>query len=168
MSASTRAWIGLGGNLDQPTRQVGAALDSLAALPDTRLEGRSRLYGSRPMGPPDQPDYVNAVARLVTTLAPHPLLDALQAIETRAGRERGGTRWGPRTLDLDLLLYGNAICADERLTLPHPGIGERPFVLVPLAELDPELSIPGLDATVATLAQRVDRSGLWPLETEAS
>lgn len=168
MSASTRAWVGLGGNLGDPARQVGAALDALAALPKTRLEARSRLYGSRPMGPPDQPDYVNAVARLRTALAPHALLDALQAIEQRAGRQRGATRWGPRTLDLDLLLYGDACRADERLTLPHPGIAERPFVLVPLAELDPGLSIPGLDDPVATLARRVDRTGLWPLERQAS
>ncbi|MDX1610440.1 MAG: 2-amino-4-hydroxy-6-hydroxymethyldihydropteridine diphosphokinase [Halofilum sp. (in: g-proteobacteria)] len=168
MSAATRAWVGLGSNLGNPARQVRGALDALAALPETRLEARSRLYGSRPMGPPDQPDYVNAVARLVTALAPHALLDALQAIEARAGRERGGSRWGPRTLDLDLLLHDDTRCADARLSLPHPGIGERAFVLVPLAELDPELSIPGFDAPVASLAQRIDRSGLWLLERQAS
>lgn len=168
MSVVTVAWVGLGSNLNEPVEQVIAGFEGLSALPDTRLTGRSTLYGSRPMGPADQPDYVNAVARLDTGLSAHDLLDALQAIENRAGRERGGPRWGPRVLDLDLLLHGDLQCEDERLTLPHRGIAERPFVVVPLAEIEPALEIPGLDATAGELARRVDRTALWPLEPLAS
>lgn len=168
MSEVTAARVALGSNLGDPVEQVIAGFEALSALPETRLTARSTLYGSRPMGPADQPDYVNAVGRLDTTLGAHELLDALQAIENRAGRERSGPRWGPRTLDLDLLLYGDWQCEDERLTLPHPGIARRPFVLVPLAEIDAALEIPGLGATAGELARRVDRTGLWPLEPLAS
>lgn len=168
MSTAATAWVALGSNLDQPVEQVIAGFEALSALPETRLTGRSTLYGSRPMGPADQPDYVNAVARLSTGLGAHELLDALQAIERRAGRDRGGPRWGPRVLDLDLLLHGDLQCDDERLTLPHPGIAERPFVVVPLAEIDPALEIPGLGDPARELARRVDRTGLWPLEPVAS
>lgn len=168
MTEATTAWVALGSNLQEPVEQVIAGFEALSALPETRLTARSTLYGSRPMGPTDQPDYVNAVARLSTTLSAHELLDALQAIENRAGRTRNGPRWGPRIIDLDLLLHGDLQCNDERLTLPHPGIAERPFVLVPLAAIEPALDIPGLDAPAGELARRMDHTGLWPLEPLAS
>lgn len=141
----TRAWVGLGSNLQAPRRQVERAFEALARLPRTHLAGRSRLYRSDPLGPPGQPDYVNAVAALDTALAPLALLDALQSIERAHGRERS-LRWGPRTLDLDLLLYGDLRHACEQLTLPHPRLHERAFVLYPLADLAPGLVIPGFGA----------------------
>ncbi len=148
----SRAWIGLGSNLDAPRRQIEGAFAELEALPGTRLEGRSSLYSSSPMGPADQPDYVNAVALLETDLAPLVLLDALQAIEARHGRVRE-RRWGPRTLDLDLLLYDERVMATPRLTLPHPGIGERDFVLLPLMEIAGDIEIPGRGRASRLLAQ---------------
>jgi 2-amino-4-hydroxy-6-hydroxymethyldihydropteridine pyrophosphokinase len=148
----SRAWIGLGSNLDAPRRQIEGAFAELEALPGTRLEGRSFLYSSSPMGPADQPDYVNAVALLETDLAPLVLLDALQAIEARHGRVRE-RRWGPRTLDLDLLLYDEKVMATPRLTLPHPGIGERDFVLLPLMEIAGDIEIPGRGRASRLLAQ---------------
>jgi len=148
----SRAWIGLGSNLDAPRRQIEGAFAELEALPGTRLEGRSSLYSSSPMGPADQPDYVNAVALLETDLAPLVLLDALQAIEARHGRVRE-RHWGPRTLDLDLLLYDEKVMATPRLTLPHPGIGERDFVLLPLMEIAGDIEIPGWGRASRLLAQ---------------
>ena len=143
-AAQTLAWVGLGSNLADPVAQVRAGLDALAALPSTGVLAQSRLYRTAPWGRTDQPAFVNAVARLSTALAPLDLLDALLGIERRHGRERSSDlRWGPRTLDLDLLLYGDRRIVDARLTIPHPRLRERAFVLVPLAELDPELSIPG-------------------------
>jgi len=137
------ACIGLGSNLDDPVAQIRRAFAALAALPQSRLTGRSSLYRTPPMGPRDQPDYVNAVARLETRLEALELLDALQAIETAQGRVRA-ERWGPRTLDLDLLLYGEARIVTDRLTVPHPGLTERDFVLVPLREMaGSELTVPG-------------------------
>ncbi len=146
------AWIGLGSNLEQPEHQVRSALDELAALPGTRLTAASSLYRSAPMGPQDQPTYINAVARLETRLTTEALLDALQAIESAHDRVRSGERWGPRTLDLDILLYGREQLSSPRLTLPHPGIAERNFVLYPLAEIDPDVDIPGLGLLHVLLA----------------
>lgn len=139
----TDAFIGLGSNVGEPVAQVRAALGALDRLPDSRLQVASPLYQSQPMGPQDQPDFINAVAWLTTALAPHALLDELQQIETAAGRQRNGQRWGPRPLDLDLLLYGDARIANERLTVPHPGVAERPFVLRPLADIAGDRAIPG-------------------------
>lgn len=139
----TRAYIALGSNLEGPRTQVETAFAELAALPRTEEAGRSRIYRSTPMGPPGQPDYLNAVAALDTDLAPEALLDALQAIEARHGRVRGPQRWGPRTLDLDLLLYGAETVNTERLVVPHPGLHERNFVLYPLYDLAPDLEVPG-------------------------
>src|SRR5690606_32248818 len=119
---SVTAYIGLGGNLGDPADRLRAAAQDLAAIPQTQLKHVSSLYRSPPPGPPDQPHYVNAVAALETALAPEALLDALQALEARHGRVRDGQRWGPRTLDLDLLLYGAAQLATPRLTVPHPGL----------------------------------------------
>lgn len=138
------AFVGLGANLNHPAAQIERALAAIAALPDTELLRQSGLYGSRPMGPANQPDYVNAVAQVETLLSAEDLLTALLAIERRQGRERSpAQRNGPRTLDLDLLLHGDAVRADPNLTLPHPGAHERDFVLVPLAEIAPDLVIPG-------------------------
>lgn len=153
------AYIGLGSNLDDPRRQLGRALEALAALPETRRVSVSSFYRSPPLGPADQPDYLNAVAGLLTRLAPADLLAALQAIETGQGRRRDGPRWGPRTLDLDLLLHGSAQLATPELTLPHPGLRERAFVLVPLAEVAPGLRLPD-GAAVARLAAAVDAGEL--------
>ncbi len=144
MAATVIACVGLGSNLADPVAQVRRAFAALQRLPDTRLRSRSALYRSAPMGPADQPDYVNAAAVLETRLEPLPLLDALQAIEQAQGRVRDGVRWGPRTLDLDLLLYGERIIEEVRLTVPHPGLAERDFVLIPLREAaGPDLPIPG-------------------------
>jgi 2-amino-4-hydroxy-6-hydroxymethyldihydropteridine diphosphokinase len=149
----TTAFIGLGSNLDDPAEQIRQAIETLRAGVCGRLCVVSPLYGSPPLGPPDQPDYVNAVAELETTLDPLCLLDALQAIEQAQRRQRV-RHWGPRTLDLDLLSVDHALWADRRLTLPHPGIAERAFVLVPWADIAPDYRIPGL-GRVADLAARL-------------
>ncbi|MDT8388481.1 MAG: 2-amino-4-hydroxy-6-hydroxymethyldihydropteridine diphosphokinase [Thiogranum sp.] len=146
------AYIGLGSNLDNPQAQISRALEALAQLPGSRMDVCSSLYRSAPMGPQDQADYLNAAVRLMTTLAPEALLDALQAIEQAQGRVRV-QHWGPRSLDLDILLYGAAVIDTERLQVPHPGIPERNFVLYPLAEIDSQLSIPGLGKLQVLLAQ---------------
>lgn len=138
----TTAFIGIGSNLDNPLLQVQTALRELAEIPETRLLLSSSLYRTPPMGPPGQPDYINAVVELATALGPIELLDQLQALEATHGRVRD-IHWGPRTLDLDLLLYGNQAIATARLSVPHPGIAERPFVVLPLAEIAPTLEIPG-------------------------
>lgn len=151
--AAATVFVGLGSNLGDPVRQVRAALEALAALEGTERAGHSHLYRSAPLGPPGQPDYINAVARLRTRLAPEALLDALQTIEARAGRDRSGERWGPRTLDLDILLYGDRRIDGPRLQVPHPGMAARSFVLYPLAELAPDLDIPGLGLLPALLAR---------------
>ncbi|MET4162507.1 2-amino-4-hydroxy-6-hydroxymethyldihydropteridine diphosphokinase [Marinobacterium sp. MBR-111] len=139
--AQLRAWIGLGSNLEDPLAQVSTALQELTQLPDTTLAARSSLYRSDPVGPPGQPDYINAVAALDTRLEPEALLDALQAIEQMHQRVRK-IHWGPRTLDLDLLLYGDQVISTPRLIVPHAYMTERNFVLWPLAELAPELILP--------------------------
>lgn len=143
------AYIGLGSNLDGPARQIDAAVDKLSELPDTHMVLRSNLYRSAPLGGIEQPEFVNAVAALLTRLEPSSLLQHLQAIERGRGREQGGMRWGPRVLDLDLLVYSHAIIDDPDLTVPHPGIAERNFVLLPLRELAPDLVIPGLGRVAA-------------------
>ena len=138
-------YIGLGSNLEQPVEQIKRALQYLAEIPQSRMITHSPIYRSSPMGPADQPDYINAVAVLTTTLAPLELLDALQAIEQQHGRIRDEQRWGPRTLDLDILLYGDQQIDNDRLIVPHPGLGERNFVLYPLCDVAGEnLNIPGL------------------------
>ena len=145
------AYIGMGSNLQQPLDQLYRALAELNGIPRTSLQASSSFYTSSPMGPADQPDYINAVAALHTELAALDLLDQLQRIELAHGRQRG-LRWGPRTLDLDLLLYGDQVIQNERLSVPHPGIARRAFVLLPLAELAPELEVPGLGTVSDILA----------------
>lgn len=130
-----QVYLGLGSNLADPVQQLDAALAALAALPKTRLVACSAYYSSAPLGPSDQPRYTNAAAHLQTDLAAHELLDQLQAIELKQGRQRKAERWGPRTLDLDILLFGQQIFDDERLCVPHYHMHARPFVLQPLAEL---------------------------------
>ena len=136
------ASVGLGANLNDPAAQVEYALAELDRLPATRLLARSSLYASAPVGYVDQPDFVNAVAQIETALAPRALLAALLDIEHRHGRERS-FRNAPRTLDLDLLLYGAAHFHEDGLTLPHPRMSERGFVLFPLLEIAPDAVIPG-------------------------
>lgn len=159
------AYIGLGSNLNDPAGQVRRALGVIAVLPDSRLAAASRLYRSPPMGPVDQPEYINAVAALETELAPHDLLHALQTIEHDFGRVRL-RRWGERVIDLDVLLYDDLCLDSPELTLPHPGIGERAFVLFPLAELAPDLVIPGLGPLADLLAARATDT-CEPLEEAA-
>jgi len=161
-SPAERAFVGLGSNLDDPHAQLGRAFIALDAISHTRLLRRSRLYRSEPWGLAAQPAFVNAVAELSTTLEPAALLEALLGIERAQGRLRGGERWGPRTLDLDLLVHGTRRLAEPGLVIPHPHLAERAFVLAPLAELDPDLVIPG-HGRVAALLARIDRSGCEPV-----
>lgn len=136
-------YIGLGSNLGDPAANLHSAIAQLAGTEGVELRGVSRFYASKPMGPQDQPDYVNAVACLKTTLSAHELLQALFRVERAHGRVRDASlRWGPRTLDLDLLLYGDAIINEPNLQVPHPGICERSFVVLPLADLAPHLTLP--------------------------
>lgn len=137
------AYIGLGSNLENPLQQIKTAINDLQSLADINIVSVSSLYQSPPMGPADQPDYINAVLVLETSLNPHQLLDALQSVEQLHGRVRK-RHWGERTLDLDILLYDDQILDDERLKIPHPGMHERAFVLYPLAEIAPDIEIPGI------------------------
>jgi 2-amino-4-hydroxy-6-hydroxymethyldihydropteridine diphosphokinase len=148
------AYIGLGGNLGDARAAVLAALDAIAALPDVDLLAASSLYGSAPVDSTGD-DYVNAVAKVQTTMPAESLLDALQAIENSAGRERP-YRNAPRTLDLDVLLYAADSIQTQRLTVPHPRMGERAFVLMPLAEIAPHL-------VTAQQLELVQGQGVWPL-----
>lgn len=157
--ARVRAFVGLGANLgDAPTTLQGA-LEALRAWPAIEVAAASSLYRSPPLGPQDQPHYYNAVAEIHTALAAEALLHGLQTIEQRFGRDRSGERWGPRTLDLDLLLFGDALIATPRLAVPHPGLRERAFVLYPLHEIAPALVLPG-GASLADLVERVPAHGL--------
>ena len=155
------AYVALGSNLDDPRTQVERAFDALACLPRTTLHARSRLYRTPPWGFAEQPDFINAVAQLETGLSPRELLDALLSIERQAGRVRGPAN-GPRMLDLDLLLHGTAVLDEAGLMIPHPRLHQRAFVLLPLAELAPELDIPG-HGRVSDLLSRVDTQGCTPL-----
>lgn len=137
------AYIGLGSNLDAPLQQVRIAAQEISALPGIREPRLSPLYSSHPVGPQDQPDYINAVMQILTNHSPLDLLLQLQAIENQHGRERS-TRWGARTLDLDLLLYDDLILIEPNLILPHPELTNRAFVLYPLADIAPaDLQIAG-------------------------
>lgn len=142
--ASVSVYIGLGSNLDNPMRRIVGAFELLDALPQTRLVSRSSLYRSAPLGPVEQPDFVNAVAELTTALDAGTLLQRMQALESEQGRDHAAVRWGPRVLDLDLLVYGSKRIDDAVLQVPHPGIAVRNFVLLPLREIAPDLVIPGL------------------------
>ena len=139
------AYVGIGSNLDDPERQVQSALDALAGLPDTLRVTYSATLRNAALGTQPQPEFVNAVAALLTRLPPLALLDELLRVERLQGRDRGNSvRWGPRRIDLDLLVYGELVITNERLVVPHPGIACRNFVLFPLLEIAPALRIPGL------------------------
>ena len=157
------AYVALGSNLEDPVQQVLRAFDALGDLPRTRLVLRSSLYRSAPLGPVAQPDFVNAVAGVLTQLEAQELLDELKALETRLGRVTPAVRWGPRLIDLDLLAHGNSRIASESITVPHSGIAERAFVLVPWAEVCPSLEVAGV-GRVGVLARRLGAAGLQRIE----
>jgi 2-amino-4-hydroxy-6-hydroxymethyldihydropteridine diphosphokinase len=138
-----RVYIGIGSNLNDPVAQVLEAVEELEMIPDTILAERSTLYRAKPMGPEDQPDYVNAVVAMDTLLSADELHKALISIEDLQGRTRDNEKWGPRIIDLDLLLYGQQVIDTATLTVPHPGMHERDFVIIPLEEVAGNLKIPG-------------------------
>ena len=160
----TDAYIALGGNIGDPVSQVRAGIDALAVLPQTRLVRASSLYRSAPVGYLDQPDFVNAVAHVETALTPRALLDHLLEIERRHGRVREFAN-APRTLDLDIALYGELECDEPSLTIPHPRLTQRAFVLLPLAEIAPDALVAGL-GRVRDLAARVDAAGVKRIAQE--
>lgn len=147
------AYIGIGSNLGERDVTIRDALNLLAADPDLEVEAVSEIRETDPVGVVDQPRFLNAAIRLATELAPRPLLERLLAVEQQLGRVRTGVRYGPRTIDLDLLLYGDEIVDEPGLRVPHPRLAERRFVLEPLAELDPGLVVPGLGPIQALLAK---------------
>lgn len=150
-------YIALGSNMDSPHSQLDSALEAIAQHPHMQLTGVSSRYQTPPIGP-QQPDFINAAAELSTDLSPLALLDALQAIEQQQNRVRN-IHWGPRTLDLDVLLYDNLVLESERLTIPHPRLSERAFVLVPLTDLNPQLALPSGE-TVAELLANCSQQGI--------
>lgn len=158
MTTRVTAYIALGSNLEDPAAQVAAALTALDTLPQSQLRARSSLYRTAPVGYADQPDFINAVAAIETSLAPRALLDALLALELARGRARKFVN-APRTLDLDVLLYGDRQITEPGLSVPHPRMHERAFVLVPLAEIAPDCVVPGRGA-VAALLRNIDISGV--------
>ena len=150
--SSVRAYIALNSNLNNPIQQLTQALQALQCLPDSKLQQVSHFYQNPPMGPQDQPDFINAVAALDTCLEPLELLTQLQKIEDQQGRVRDpNRRWGERTLDLDILLYGDLCMKSEKLTLPHAGLLQRYFFLFPLYEIAPELRLPSGELLVSCL-----------------
>ena len=149
-----QVYIALGSNLNTPTEQLNSALEAISSLPNTELKSVSGFYQSKPLGPQDQPDYVNAVAMIETTRPPLALLDELQRIENEQGRVRL-RRWGERTLDLDILLYDNEIIQNERLTIPHYDMHNREFVIVPLFEIASDLVLPNTQL-LADLVKQFD------------
>jgi len=160
-------YIGLGSNLDNPVQQILRACREIASLEDVSLVQTSGLYRSSPMGPVDQPDYINAVAEIATNLSPESLLGQLQCIEHEHGRTRNGIRWGARTLDLDILIYGEEVITTKILTIPHPGLYERAFVLYPLKEIaSDDLQIPG-QGRLVELVRRCDRGDLELIATSS-
>lgn len=163
----TPVYIAIGSNLGDPVCQAQQAIDALKTLPHSRFIQSSSLYRSEPMGPQDQPQYINAVALIETELAPLALLDATQSIELNQGRERKDERWGPRTLDLDILLFGDLTIDNERLTVPHYGMKLREFVIYPLLEIAPQLVLPDGTALVS-LTESVARNGLIPCQAPTS
>ena len=157
------AWLGLGSNLQQPVDQLRQALKRLSETKGITLKKVSSFYSTPPWGDEEQDDFVNAVAQIETSLEPVPLLHALQSIEDVMGRERSDRRWGPRLIDIDLLLYADQVFHSAELELPHPRIQERAFVLLPLSELDEKLNIPGY-GRVGTLLSVLDCSGITRLD----
>ncbi|MGG6134791.1 2-amino-4-hydroxy-6-hydroxymethyldihydropteridine diphosphokinase [Pantoea allii] len=157
----TRVFLALGSNLADPLHQIDAALSALDALPDTQRVATSAFYRTPPYGPPDQPDYLNAAVALDTALSAEALLDQTQRIEQEHGRVRKAERWGPRTLDIDIMLFGTASLNSDRLTVPHYDLLNRAFMLVPLLEIAPDLSLPDGRSLKLILA-KLDRSSIRP------
>ena len=149
----TIAYIGVGANLNNPKKQVQIAIANLTKLPATTLLIYSNLYRSRSLGPQNQPDYINAVAALETALPPYELLRTLQELEKKQGRQRNGERWGPRVIDLDILLYGDSRIQNDDLIIPHPQLTCREFVLYPLAEIAKNLILPTGESILTLKAQ---------------
>lgn len=155
-------YIAIGSNLGSPLDQVNRAIAALRDIPQSRLVCHSAFYRTAPMGPAGQPDYLNLAVLLETTLTPHELLDATQAVELSQGRVRKDERWGPRTLDLDIMLFGDKVIHDERLTVPHYGLKEREFMLYPLAEIAPGLILPDGESLAAVIARTPENGlSLW-------
>jgi len=148
----TLVYIALGSNLASPLTQVNAAIAALGAIPDSRIVAVSGFYRTPPLGPQDQPDYLNAAVALETSLAPEALLDHTQRIELDQGRVRKAERWGPRTLDLDIMLFGDETLVTPRLTVPHYDMKNRGFMLWPLFEIAPELRFPDGETLASVLA----------------
>jgi 2-amino-4-hydroxy-6-hydroxymethyldihydropteridine diphosphokinase len=157
------AYVGVGSNLGDPRARVTEALAALRQLPASRLVACSPLYRTEPFGPVEQPEFINAVAGLLTTLEVGAFFASLRAVESALGRVRDGTRWGPRRIDLDLLVFGSQCREGGDLQLPHPGIAERAFVLYPLRDLAPQLVVPGL-GRVEQLAARLPATGVARLD----
>jgi 2-amino-4-hydroxy-6-hydroxymethyldihydropteridine diphosphokinase len=165
MDSVATAYLGLGSNLGDREAHLADAARALASGEGTRRAALSRVYETTPLGPPGQGPYLNAVLYLETELSPEDLLALLQRVEAAHGRERGGEHWGPRTLDVDLLLYDDRVIDEPALQVPHPHLHERPFVLEPLAELAPDLVHPTLGASIRDLARAVrdpDAVRPWP------
>ena len=162
MCVVTQVYLGLGANLGNANQQIMQAIEALSTHPDLKLNQVSRFYASRPMGPQDQPNYINAVVSIHTNLSPEALLAECQAIEQAHHRKRK-RHWGERTLDIDILCYGDLILTQSNLTIPHIGIAERDFVLLPLADIAPEFVIPTLNQTVKQLCHQCPSYGAVPL-----
>ena len=156
------AYIGLGSNMHSPIKQIKSAIKLIEEIASTEITDVSSLYKSKPLGPQDQDDYINAVVKIETELMPYELLERMQEIEKQHGRIRG-ERWGPRVIDLDILMFGNKIMTDQKLTIPHPEIHNRSFVLVPLAEIDSDCEIPG-KGPISDLLATIDKSNVVQLQ----
>ena len=158
----TLAYIAIGSNLASPLEQVNAAVQALSEIPQSRLVAVSAFYRTPPLGPQDQPDYLNAAVVLETSLDAETLLDNTQRIELQQGRQRKAERWGPRTLDLDIMLFGDEIIHTERLTVPHYDMKNRGFMLWPLFEVAPELTFPNGESLQTILQQlNAEKPALW-------
>ena len=162
-----RAHIALGANLADRAAAIAAAIDALASHPAIALIAQSSLHDTEPLGPPDQPRYLNAAVAIDTTLSPHALIGAMLDIERALGRDRSADalRWGPRTIDLDLLTYADLTLSEPALTIPHPRMHERAFVLAPLAEIAPDLIHPVLRRSIADLLDAMEHSQPPPVQS---
>lgn len=158
----TIVYIGIGSNLSLPVKQVETAIANLAILPKTMILNQSSFYESQPIGPKDQPNYINAVVTLETELSPEALLKALQALEENQGRKRLGIRWGARIIDLDILLYDNKVIRTKTLSIPHPQLKTREFVLYPLDEITKDLILP-TGEPVSMLRAQCSKKGIKKL-----
>jgi 2-amino-4-hydroxy-6-hydroxymethyldihydropteridine diphosphokinase len=161
---TVRVYVGLGSNLEDPVAQVLEAVEELEMIPDSILVSRSSLYRGKPMGPADQPDYVNAVVAMDTLLSAENFLQELIRIEDLQGRARDGEKWGPRIIDLDLLMYGKQKINTPDLIVPHPGMHERDFVIIPLSELAGDVNVPG-QGRLTALINKCENHSLRKLVT---